>query len=43
MKTKTLVKFKRHEHPTINKVVEITKGGRIFSAEWEKDSGENRS
>ena len=42
MKTKTIVKFKRNEQPNINKVVEIVRGGRIFSAEWEKDSGENR-
>ena len=42
MKTRTIVKFKRNEQPTIEKIFMIGKGGRIFSAEWQKDSGENR-
>ena len=39
MKTKTVVKFKRNEKPTIERIVEITKGGNSF-CQWEKDSGE---
>ena len=30
MKTKTVVKFKRNEKPTIERIVEITKGGKFF-------------
>ena len=40
MKAKTLVKFKRNEQPTIEKIVEITKGGKFFFCQWEKDGGE---
>ena len=40
MKIRTIVKFKRNEQPTIDKIVEITRGGKFFFCQWEKDTGE---
>ena len=40
MKSKTIVKFKTNEQPTIEKIIQITRGGKFFFCHWKKDAGE---